>query len=355
MSTSSPIRVKFLSRGNRSNKNQIWMRQFPQNKPVWGNCKFIFDEESTEYDWLVVYDDLPPANSERFSKRKEQLLCNPKHTLLVTNEPSTIKVYGSKFLNQFEHVLTTQEPWAIKHKNAIYSQCGYRWFYGVGSGHLKTHDEISSNIPIEKDKTISTVCSEKKQKNTMHKQRYLFTQKLHQAVPELDIFGHGVRFLDDKSEAIDRYKYHVVIENVSGVNHWSEKLADAFLGHSMPLYFGCTNVFDYFPENSIVLIDPYDEDRSIQIIKNAIKNKLYEKNINEIKAARELVLNSYNLFAVVEKIVNELHCVTSAETEKITYIRSRRSMRDQNPFHFLMYFIERYAVKCKHFFSSAIN
>ena len=235
------------------------MRQFPQNKPVWSNCKFIFDEESTEYDWLVVYDDLPPAKTERFSKRKEQLRCHQKNTLLVTSEPSTIKVYGSKFLNQFEHVLTTQEPWAIKHKNAIYSQCGYRWFYGVGSDHLKTHDEISSNIPYEKEKTISTVCSDKKQKNTVHNQRYKFTQKLKKAIPELDIFGHGVRFLDDKSEAIDRYKYHVVIENIYSENHWSEKLADAFLGHSLPFYFGCTNVFDYFPENSIILIDPYDE------------------------------------------------------------------------------------------------
>ena len=93
--------------------------------------------------------------------------------------------------------------------------------------------------------------------------------------------------------------------------------------------------------------------RSIQIIKNAIENNLYEKNINDIKAARELVLNSYNLFAVVEKIVHELHCETSKETEKITYIRSRRSIRDQNPSNFIKYFIDRYAIKSKHFFSSS--
>ena len=355
MSTSSPIRVKFLSRGNRSNKNQIWMRQFPQNKPVWGNCKFIFDEESTEYDWLVVYDDLPPANSERFSKRKEQLLCNPKHTLLVTSEPSTIKVYGSKYLNQFEHVLTTQEPWAIKHKNAIYSQCGYIWYYGVGSTHLQSWDDISAQIPDSKDKIISTVCSNKKQKNTVHKRRFEFTNKLKKAIPELDIYGYGVQPIDDKADAIDAYKYHVVIENISSKNHWSEKLADAFLGHTMPIYYGCTNIFDYFPKNSIILFDPYDEDRSIQIIKDAIENNLYEKHIYEIKEARNLVLNTYNFFAVVSKIVEQYSCSEKGKKLKTITICSRRTIRDTNPLNFLQYFIERYTVKFRHFFSSAIN
>jgi hypothetical protein len=355
MSTSSPIRVKFLSRGNRPNKNQIWMRQFPQNKPVWGNCKFIFDEGSTEYDWLVVYDDLPPARTERFSKRKEQLRCHQKNTLLVTSEPSTIKVYGSKFLNQFEHVLTTQEPWAIKHKNAIYSQCGYIWYYGVGSTHLQSWDDISAHQPKSKEKIISTVCSNKKQKNTVHNQRFKFTKKLKEKIPELDIYGYGVQPIDDKADAIDAYKYHVVIENISSKDHWSEKLADAFLGNSMPIYYGCTNIFDYFPKNSIILFNPYEEDRSIAIIEDAIKNNLYEKHIEEIKQARDLVLNTYNFFAVVSEIVEKHHCLEKVNTLHTTTICSRHAVRRKNPLNFLQYFVERYTVKLKHFFSSAIS
>ena len=346
MSTSSPIRVKFLSRGNRRNKNRLWMRQFPQNKLTWGNCKFIFDEESAEYDWLVVYDDLPPAKTERFSKRIEKIRCNPRNTLLVTSEPSTIKVYGSKYLNQFEHVLTTQEPWAIKHKNAIHSQCGYRWFYGVGSNHLKTYDELALKIPNQKTKTISTVCSDKKQKNTVHHQRFLFTTKLKEAIPELEIYGHGVRNLDDKSDAIDQFKYHIVIENVSNKDHWSEKLADAFLGHSLPFYYGCTNVFDYFPANSLVLIDPYDIQKSIEIIKDTIKSNLYDKNIEKINYARNLILNSYNFFAVVSSIVEQANN-NSKTDNKDTIIRSRRMSRRKNPINFVQYFIERSIVKRK--------
>jgi hypothetical protein len=350
MSTSSPIRIKFLTRGTQANKVQIWQRQFPNNNPVWNDCHFIFDVDCVEYDWLVVYDDLAPRKSERFSKRKELLHCNPENTLLVTSEPSTIKVYGTKFLNQFGHVLTTQEPWVINHKNTIYSQCGYRWYYGIGSDHLKGWNEISASVPVEKQNEISIVCSAKKQKNTTHHQRFEFTQKLKKEIPELDIFGHGVNPIDDKSDAIDSYKYHVVIENVSSKDHWSEKLADAFLGNAMPFYYGCTNVQEYFPESSIICIDPYDEEISIAIIKDAMQNNAYEKNADKILEARELILHSYNFFAVVSKLVEENN-MTHSPSKKDYYIKSRHSIRASNPINFIQYFIERYSVKWKHFVS----
>jgi len=348
MSLHSQIKIKLLIRGNKKNKHDAWLRQFPSNVPVWGNCHYIFDDECTDYDWLVVYDDLPPMKSERFSKRIENLQCDSKNTLLVTSEPSTIKTYGSKFLDQFGHVLTTQEPWAINHKNVIYSQCGYRWFYGIGSNHLKNYDEISQTIPCDKTKSISTVCSDKKQKNTVHFQRYQFTKKLKEAIPELEVYGHGVRELDDKADAIDTYKYHVVIENICNKDHWSEKLADAFLGHSFPFYYGCTNIFDYFPKNSLVQINPYDIEASIEKIRNAVNSNFYEKYKSEIAQSRKLVLEKYNFFAVVSSIVEKNNDpYNDVPTQEC--IRSRRLIRRKNPLNFIEYFLERYKIKIKHF------
>ena len=49
------IQVKFL--GTYSNRG--WLRQFPNNRPIWGNCEYSFDLEAHDYDWLVVYNDLP--------------------------------------------------------------------------------------------------------------------------------------------------------------------------------------------------------------------------------------------------------------------------------------------------------
>ena len=50
-------------------------RQFPRNETVWGDCIFSFDPDLRQYDWVVVYDDLPSLNGKRFSLRSEKLAC----------------------------------------------------------------------------------------------------------------------------------------------------------------------------------------------------------------------------------------------------------------------------------------
>lgn len=301
--TTGPIRVKFLARGSGGRRAELWSRQFPGREPLWENCRFLFDADERNYDWLVVYDDLPPLAGERFSRRKETLACPAGHTLLVTGEPSSIKLYGRDFLAQFARVLTSQEPWAIPHPNAIFSQPGLRWYYGVGKTHVRTYDEMREHPPEAKTRVLSTVCSSKQQRHTLHHTRYNFVQQLKARLPGLDIFGHGVRFMDDKAEALDPYRYHIAIENHVCRHHWTEKLADSFLGLTLPFYHGCPNASDYFPPESYIPIDIHDVEGSATIIRRAIENGEYEKRLPHIREARRRVLERYNLFAVLSEII----------------------------------------------------
>ena len=52
---SLPTRVKIIARGNDS---YPWKKQILGNSNSWNNCKFVFDRNSNDYDWLVVIDDL---------------------------------------------------------------------------------------------------------------------------------------------------------------------------------------------------------------------------------------------------------------------------------------------------------
>jgi hypothetical protein len=171
---------------------------------VWGGCEFIFDYGSRDYDWLVVYDDLPQVAGERFTLWQESLACPRSQTLLITSEPSTIKSYGTRFLAQFGHVLTSQEPWMIRHPGAIFSQPALLWFYGR-TDERGSYETMVERPPVTKTWEISTVCSSKQQTHTLHQARYEFTQKLRLQIPELEVFGHGVRPITDKAEALDDY------------------------------------------------------------------------------------------------------------------------------------------------------
>jgi hypothetical protein len=322
---SSLIRVKFLSRIHLPDGNigADYLRRFPNREPIWGNCQFIFDPDCREYDWLVVYDDLPR------NRKSEELACSSENTLLLTGEPSSITYYGKSFLKQFGHVLTSQEPSALQHPNAIRRQAGLLWYYG-GSDARGTYDSLVATPPPQKSKLLSTVCSTKAMRHTLHSQRLHFTKQLMADLPELDVFGYGMGKLDNKADAIDPYRYHLVIENHSCPHHWTEKLADAYLGYSLPIYFGCTNLDEYFPEESYVWIDIRNYETALAQIRSLLASDAYEKRLPAIIGARRLLMEKYSTFPQLAELVSEQNSY-AASTLSAGLVRSRRDSRQRDP------------------------
>jgi len=343
------IRVKMLFRAgqDRGVVEPEMLRRFPAGVPEWGRCRFIFDTAAREYDWLVVYDDLPPRSGERFSLGEEPLACPRAHTLVVTSEPSSIKLYGTGYLRQFGHVLTSQEPSVIHHPGAIFAQPALLWFYGRGHEH-GAYDHMVASPPNEKTALISTVCSSKRQTHTLHSRRYDFVQELRGLIPELDVFGHGVRPIADKAEALDRYRYHIAIENHVCQHHWTEKLSDSFLGLCLPFYHGCPNAADYFPEESFIPIDINDTERAARQIKEAIATDAYARRLPAIKEARRLVLERYGLFATVSRLVTDLNkATTNTPTATGEAILSRRAWRKRHPLDAIAYAWEKTRIRLR--------
>lgn len=311
------IVVKFVARGKAQADAIRWLRQFPGRIPQWGRCQFVFDPAERNYDWLVAYDDLPTGCSET-------LACPRENTLLVTMEPSSVKLYGSSFLRQFGVILTSQEPWVIRQPQAVHSQAGLRWYYGIGKNTVRDYDALSAMSPPAKTQDISTVCSSKQQAHTLHRQRYQFVQWLRERLPEMDVFGHGVRDIDDKADAVDPYKCHIAIENHLCEHHWTEKLADCFLGWSIPIYHGCPNAEDYFPKDSFVAIDINKPCEAEEKIRAAMAAGEYERRLPAIREARRRILEEYNLFAVISRIIEQQKPAIKSKPSKL---HSRHALR----------------------------
>ncbi len=344
----NPIIVKFLARGlSRScDDKSRFSRQLPGDNTSWGNCRFTFDGNASEYDWLVVYHDLP---RELKAASIERLHCPREKTILITGEPSSITVYGSYYLSQFGFIVTSQEPWVIKHPNAIFTQPGLIWFYGApnNGGRMLTYDDLAQIPPMTKTRTISTVCSIRQGRLTLHYRRYNFTEQLKKAIPELDIFGHGVRPINDKAEALDPYRYHIVIENHVYPHHLTEKLPDAFLGYTLPFYHGCPNAADYFPPESFIPIDINDFARTVEIIRSTMKNNEYNDRLPYIIEARRRVLQEHNLFAVLEREITARDGSIKHTTAGGT-IMDRQTLKFRKPLFGLQREFEKIYTKAKH-------
>ena len=274
-------------------------RQTPNNSGVWENCQFYINEPVEICDYWVVYDGLD---------KKEETICPEGNTLLITGEPPTIKQYKQHFLNQFSTVITCHKN--MKHKNMIFQQQGLPWhiLFRIRNHDIlsfsKCYDELISLDRFHKDKEISLIVSDKCH-SIGQKQRIEFLKILKDHFGNrIDVFGRGINEIEEKWDSLSRYKYHVVLENCSIADYWTEKLADAYLAGCYPIYYGCTNIEKYFNSNAFTKIDITNPDKSSHIIESCIKEAKYEKAEHQIKRARTDVLNRYNVFALISEFVN---------------------------------------------------
>jgi len=283
-----------------------WTRQTPGSRGVWQGCQFYADQDIKECDYWVVYEGIHET---------QKTLCPSENTILITAEPSTTH-YPQKFMKQFNTVVTFHRK--LKHPNIIYSQPGLPWHVGrkvrndKNISFSKNYEELKEIKDFKKNKLISVVVSNK----TFypgHIKRLKFVKKLaEQNLFEVDIFGRGIRDIEDKWDAIAGYKYHIALENSTQPDYFTEKLTDAFLGSAYPFYYGCPNILDYFPKDALTPIDVDDFEKTIEIIHKTMNDDRYEKSIEKIQIARDLVLDKYNVFALITDIIKR----TSSHNKK---------------------------------------
>lgn len=289
--------------------------------------EFVYDPSCTDYDWLIVYDEMPSGNVGTFKNGCEELKCPKECTILATTEPISIKRYSGAYTRQFGHLLTNRPNEAEKHPNYHLGRGYYFWFIG------RDYREYDNLVLPPKEKLISVISSSKKMRHTKHEARFNLAECLTKSIPEMDWFGRGVKSFDKKYEVLEPYKYHVTIENHIGAHHWSEKLADAFLAECLPFYAGDPVADEIFPKESFIPIPIDDPKAAAEIIKEAIANDEYEKRRDAVLEAKRLILEKYNFWAQVIEVIEDSKSqkVTPVEGKRLIKIYGRKALRKINP------------------------
>lgn len=299
-----------------TNNSKSLLRQLPIDNSLGGNIRFCIDDDSAnECDYCVVLEDLNSPKS---------IFCPPKNLMLFTLEPPSIKGYQDDFLNQFNKIITCHKK--LNHKKIINSQQGFPWHIGINwkTGKLMEYSDFLGKI--HKNKLISVICSDKKI-TTGHRNRLEFCNKIKSYFGDtVDFFGRGFNEIDDKWQAIAPYKYHIVIENESLEDYWTEKLSDCFLGEAYPIYYGANNISSYFSSRSITKINIKKPNESIKIIEKVINSNFYEKYYEDVLISKQKVLNEYNIFSVIEKLIRD-SCYLKANKKIIKINPQKKSKR----------------------------
>lgn len=295
-----------------------------------GKYRFYIDEEVADPDfWFIQGKGLKEGQTVKVA---------PENVVLLTTEPGSVLRYPKSYTNQFGMVCTSQQD--LSHPNKMLAPPVLPWFVGYKkvspSGYIVTHDydSIKSSQAPQKTKLLSVITSNKAfTRGHVDRIRFVNRIKCHFG-DKIDIFGRGFNDFNDKWDVLAPYKYHIVIENSSEPYYWTEKIGDCFLTETFPIYYGCTNLDNYFPCDAFEPFDIHDVDKSIALIDSLIVSDRYERFTDVLHQCRQKMLDNYNMFEFIASICDRLNPLA---VKKDVTIKPCQSMHNsQNVWNYLV-------------------
>lgn len=288
---------------------QLFMHQLDRKRYE----KYIeFHENSKEdilWDYVVVYEII---------REDITIRCKKGGLIFMSGEPENSCPYCKKFLNQFDYIISSHKWYKKRTLHPGQTALNYLYGYSFSEDTYKYDFSTLASLPIpEKTKSMSMICSNK----TMlpgHVHRFnLYKLLTTHFANEIDFFGAGINKIDDKAQGIDPYKFHICIENSAVDHYWTEKISDSILGFAIPIYYGATNIYDYFPRDAVIWINIKDSENAVKLVKGILSDadRIYEKRLSALKEARNLLLNKYNIFPTIEGIINKYHSYEEGECQ----------------------------------------
>ena len=200
------------------------------------------------------------------------------------------------FSKAFNFILTYDEDLLNKLDNAVLFEFGTKWV------------ELDDYKKLKKEFSVSNVCGGKSI-TKFHKSRHklwLSQEKIN--IPKKFFLSkHGGPRLFDGNEILKDSKlpmfesmFHICIENVPKRYFFTEKLIDTLLCKTIPIYWGCTNIDEYFNSKGMILVNSVED--IIKVCNNLTEKDYYDR----IEYVEENYKKALNWVNHSERIYNKI-------------------------------------------------
>jgi len=210
--------------------------------------------------------------------------CRRKYGILRESEEIVSELYKraidrSDIIKEYTAIFSSSERILNRYENAKFCPANSVWYgTNICGGFL------SDKAYEHKNKNISIIASNKTMCK-LHKVRAELA-KYYMKSDCVDSYGRAVnRYIEKKSDALQEYRYSIIIENSVAGYYFTEKIMDCFASMTVPIYVGATNIGEFFNENGIIRlgIDTLDDFSNVDKIINGCCEKDYYSRIEAIK------------------------------------------------------------------------
>ena len=243
-------------------------------------------------------DDLhwPIGQPDRMRGQPASALASTDHLIVY---PRTSTHFRLAFGTRAQVSMMVVEPEAIHAKHLWLLRFSHRRFFRV----LSYNDALLAQIPngvfvpygttwvpdwrdltLRKTKLTSLIASAKRSQQG-HRLRHQIVQMVNDEGFDVDILGRGYQPFAQKSDGLLPYRYSVIIENIQEPNYFTEKLIDAVLCETVPIYWGCPNLDKFMDVSGMILCRDAEEIR--QALQHASPED-YQKRLPALRAVKDV-------------------------------------------------------------------
>jgi hypothetical protein len=211
---------------------------------------FTWNRHTTDSNLVVFTDnDLEKAKDYNCKYKVAWLVESP----LITNACSRI----INLEQHFDKIITFNEE--LLKRSSKYCN------YSLGGCWIKEEDRNLYN----KNKLVSMITSSKSITAPQRLRNNVVTKYRN----NIDIYGRGYNEIPYKLQAHKDYCFSVVMENCNSNFYFSEKLIDCFMCGTIPVYYGCEGVTNFFDKRGMIIFNSIDE---LDVILKSLTFEKYE-------------------------------------------------------------------------------
>jgi hypothetical protein len=223
----------------------------------------------------------------------EELSINPIN-ILVLMEPNQLfglhdwALYNSHY---FSCIIT----WSEK----ILNHCDNAIFLPFGTSFLWDEQRYKKLAQKEKQFEVSFLCGVK---NQIEGQQ--LRQKVFQKENEINTPKKWFYTVDGpKDICFENSMFHIAVENSQNKNYFTEKIVDCFLTRTIPIYWGCPNIDEFFHGEGIIT---FENENDLVNILNSLESEDYHIRKKFIESNYELAIEWADYFKRIKNIIKDI-------------------------------------------------
>ena len=118
----------------------------------------------------------------------------------------------------------------------------------------------------------------------------------------MPVYGDNPMVHEDKSVIFLDYQFSIAIENSRQKYYFTEKLLDCLVTKTIPIYYGCSNIADYFDTRGWILLETLDVDEFVYKVHNFLPK--YEDCADTIEHNYREALKYADLGTNIHRAIN---------------------------------------------------